>query len=113
MELYRSMQLSNLSAAICIHTAGGKAAHQGRRQSGGDGRMGSGFSRRSVIAAGAAALASRAFGQVAPKADGAPPTFPTRPPLTGPQVAPPEPPLFPPFPVVGSIEAFDPALGEL
>lgn len=36
-----------------------------------------------------------------------------RPPLEGPQVAPPAAPLFPPFPVVGSVEQFDPGLTEL
>ena len=36
-----------------------------------------------------------------------------RPPVTGPQVAPLEDALFPPFPVVGSIEQFDAALGDL
>ena len=36
-----------------------------------------------------------------------------RPPLTGPQVAPAAAPLFPPFPVVGSVEQLDPALSAL
>jgi gluconolactonase len=39
--------------------------------------------------------------------------MPTRPPLTGPQVAPPAASLFPPFPVVGSVQQFDPALADL
>jgi gluconolactonase len=36
-----------------------------------------------------------------------------RPPLTGPQVAPPADPLFPPYPVVGSVEQYDSSLSEL
>lgn len=52
--------------------------------------------------AGAAAAATPALGQPAP-----------RPPLTGPQIAPPASPLGPPYPVVGSVEQFDPSLGEL
>ena len=71
-----------------------------------------GFTRRTAIAAGAAAFASRAIGQPAP---GGPPPGPQamRPPLTGPQVAPPEAPLYPPFPVVGAVTQLDPALADL
>lgn len=73
------------------------------------------LSRRSVIAAGAAAIASRAFGQPAanPPPAAPPSPRPIRPPLTGPQIAPPAAPLFPPFPVVGSIEQFDASLASL
>jgi len=72
------------------------------------------LSRRTLMAAGAAALASRAFAQAAPAPPGPPPGFgKTRPPLTGPQVAPPEAPLFPPFPVVGSVERLDSSLDAL
>ncbi|MGI4877996.1 MAG: hypothetical protein ACRYG4_10995, partial [Janthinobacterium lividum] len=73
------------------------------------------LSRRSLIAIGAAAIASRAFGQTAASAPAiaSPGPRPIRPPLTGPQVAPPAAPLFPPFPVVGSIEQLDPSLASL
>ena len=73
------------------------------------------ISRRSLIIAGTAAIASRALGQPIPgPAQGAPSgPPPMRPPVTGPQVAPPADPLFPPFPVVGSIEQFDPSFAEL
>lgn len=72
------------------------------------------ISRRSLIAAGAAAIASRALAQAAPSLPGGPPGPGTvRPPLTGPQVAKPEPALFPPFPVVGSIEKLDDSLSDL
>jgi len=75
---------------------------------------GGNISRRSLIAAGAAAFASRALAQAAPTLPGGPPGPGTvRPPLTGPQVATPEPPLFPPFPVVGSIEKLDDSLSDL
>jgi len=36
-----------------------------------------------------------------------------RPPVTGPQVAQPAPPLYPPFPAVGSVEQLDPGLADL
>lgn len=85
------------------------------------------FSRRTVIAAGAAAIATRALSQPAasptpgtpPGPPGGPPGGPAggpppmRPPVTGPQVAPPTAPIFPPFPVVGSVEQIDPALSAL
>lgn len=73
------------------------------------------LSRRSLLAAGAAAIATRAFAQSAANpAAGAPQgPPPMRPPLTGPQVAPPAAPLYPPFPVVGSIEQFDPSVADL
>lgn len=72
------------------------------------------ISRRSLIAAGAAAFASRALAQAAPTLPGGPRgPGAVRPPLTGPQVAAPEPPLFPPFPVVGSIEKLDDSLADL
>src|SRR5947208_20880 len=63
------------------------------------------MSRRSLMAAGAAAVASPALAQF--------PDRPLQPPLTGPQVPKPEPALSPPYPVVGSIEQLDPSLGEL
>lgn len=74
--------------------------------------MESKLSRRSLMVAGAAAVASPALGQPAPA--GPPPGPPApRPPYTGPQVAPPADPLGPPYPVVGSVEQLDPSLTEL
>lgn len=77
--------------------------------------MNSNISRRGLLAAGAAVLASRAFGQngAPPPPGAAPGPVTLRPPLTGPQVAPPAAPLYPPFPVVGSVEQFDPSLANL
>jgi gluconolactonase len=60
------------------------------------------LSRRGLIASGAAAFAAPALGQPARQA-----------PYTGPQIAAPAAPLGPPYPVVGTIEQFDPALAEL
>src|SRR5690349_6063675 len=80
------------------------------------------ISRRKIIGAGAALIAGRALAQNVPGAPpggppGGPPGAtrmpPMRPPLEGPQVAPPAEPLFPPFPAVGSVEQFDPALADL
>ena len=79
------------------------------------------LSRRSLMIAGAAAIASPALAQppAGPPgppgagAAGRPPQRPPQPPLTGPQVAPPAAPLGPPYPVVGTIEQLDPSLGEL
>lgn len=77
------------------------------------------FSRRSLIAAGAALIASRAISQssataqTAGTAGGPARPRPLRPPVAGPQTVPPEAPLHPPFPVVGSIEQLDPSLADL
>ena len=72
------------------------------------------LSRRSVLVAGAAAIAGPALAQPpggppAPGA-GAPPPRPPQAPYTGPQVAPPADPIGPPFPIVGSVERLDPSL---
>ena len=73
------------------------------------------MSRRALIIAGTAAMASHAFGQTVPsRSQGAAPgPRAMRPPLTGPQIAPPADPLYPPYPVVGSVEQYDSALAEL
>lgn len=72
------------------------------------------FSRRNLIGAGAALIATRALAQNVPGAPpGAAPMPPLRPAVSGPQVAPPAAPLFPPFPVVGAVEQFDPGLSDL
>ena len=84
--------------------------------------MQSRFSRRTVLAAGVAAIASPVLAQTpagpppgAPPAGGPPggiPPMPTRPPLTGPQVAPPFT-VRPPYANVGSITQLDPSLADL
>ena len=71
------------------------------------------FSRRNLIGAGAALLASRALAQNAPGPPGAAQMPPMRPPVNGPQLAPPAAPILPPFPAVGSVEQFDPGLADL
>lgn len=73
------------------------------------------FSRRSLIAAGAAAIASPALAQAVQGPPGAGPGGPPPPraPLTGPQIPAPVDALGPPYPVVGTIEQLDPSLGEL
>ena len=85
------------------------------------------LSRRSLMVAGAAAIAAPALAQPAgppgppgaggppgaPGGAGRPPQRPPQPPLTGPQVAPPAAPLGPPYPVVGTIEQLDPSLSAL
>jgi gluconolactonase len=71
-------------------------------------------SRRNLIGAGAALLASRALAQNAPgPPPGAAQMPPMRPPVNGPQLAPPAAPILPPFPAVGSVEQFDPGLADL
>lgn len=77
--------------------------------------MSSNLSRRNLIVAGTAAILSRACAQPAagPPQGAALAPIAMLPPLTGPQVAPPEDPLYPPYPVVGSVEQLDDALAEL